>query len=204
VEESDLTATQSNLQAQQMMDINERFQREVFPPSMIIPKLNITGTGEIIQYLQQQEQAAQEAQAEQQNIEHALLEMQMKELIAKIHNNLSMARERDSRAESNIGLFEERVSMISKNHALAAKEKMAALTALLEAIQKFGEVETFLKANDLEEIKEDEEEMEKESRVSVEQSLASKKFVEELMGLKESKLPQQGMPEQNNMNQMGM
>src|SRR6185503_382796 len=43
VEESDLTPTQQNLQAQQMFEVNERFQREVFTPSQIIPKLNIAG-----------------------------------------------------------------------------------------------------------------------------------------------------------------
>jgi hypothetical protein len=208
VEESDLTPTQSNLQAQQMMDINERFQREVFPPSMIIPKLNITGKGEIIPFLQQQEKAMQEAQAEQQNLEHAFQEMQMKQLIAQIHNQLSQARERDSRSESNIGLFEERISMISKNHAMAAKEKMAALTALLEAVQKYGEIETFLKASDLESIKLDEEEVEKESRTDVERDLNSKKFMEELMGIVPPKSGEQGQqqPQQqsNSLNGMGM
>ena len=182
VEESDLTPTQQNLQAQQMMDMNAAFQREVFPPSMIIPKLNITGKGEIIPYLQQQEQQAAAVQAEAQNIQHAVEEMKMKELIAKIHNQLSQARERDSRSESNFGLFEERMSMISKNHALATKEKMAALSQLLETIQKFGEIETFLQANNLPSIKFDEEEQEKSEREFVEKNEASKRFIEQIMG----------------------
>lgn len=182
VEEADLTPTQQNLQAQHMMDINAAFGREVFPPSMIIPKLNITGKGEIIPFLQQQEEQMQATQAEATNIQHAFEEMKMKELMAKIHNQLSQARERDARAESNIGLFEERVSEISKNHALATKEKMAALAQLLETIQKFGEVETFLKQGQLQSIKLDEEETEKEARTDIRQSQESKKFVEQLMG----------------------
>ena len=181
VEEADLTPTQQNLQAQQMMDMNQAFGREVFPPSMIIPKLNITGKGEIIPYLQQQEQQAAAVQSEAQNIQHSVEEMKMKELMAKIHNQLSQARERDSRSESNVGLFEERMSMISKNHALASKEKMAALAQLLETIQKFGEVETFLKSNQLESIKYDEEEGEKDQRQNVERNEASKRFVEQIM-----------------------
>ena len=32
--------------------------------------------------------------------------------MAKIHNQLSHARESDSKSESNVGLFEERMSMI--------------------------------------------------------------------------------------------
>ena len=43
VEEGLLTPTQKNFQAQQMMEINERFGREVIPPSMIIRDMNITG-----------------------------------------------------------------------------------------------------------------------------------------------------------------
>lgn len=188
VEEADLTPTQQNLQAKQMMDINAAFGREVFPPSMIIPKLNITGKGEIIPYLQQQEQSAQAAQAEEMNIKHTVEEMQIKQMMAQIHNQLSMARERDSRSESNIGLFEERMSMISRNHALASKEKMAALQQLLETIQKFGEIETFLKSNQLESIKYDEEELEKTSRAQVERNEASKQFLQQIM----QSTPQQG------------
>lgn len=191
VEESDLTPTQQNLQAQQMMDMNQAFGREVFPPSKIIPKLNITGKAEIIEFLQQQEQQMSAAQGEEMNLKHTVEEMKIKDMMAKIHNQLSQARERDSRSESNVGLFEERMSMISKNHAMAGKEKMAALAQLLETIQKFGEVETFLKSNQLESIKFDEEEMEKESRQDVETSEASKRFMEQLMGSMSSQQQQQ-------------
>jgi hypothetical protein len=203
VEESDLTPTQQNLQAQQMMDINQAFGREVFPASMIVPKLNITGKGEIIPFLQQQEQQQQAAQTEEMTIKHTVEEMKLKEMIAKIHNQLSQARERDSRSESNVGLFEERMSMISKNHSLATKEKVAALAQLLETIQKFGEVETFLKSNQLESIKLDEEEKEKESRHIVEQNETSKRFVEQLMGSMPSRGKQNAQqdPNQNQMSQ---
>jgi hypothetical protein len=192
-EESDLTPTQQNLQAQQMLEMNQMFGREVFPPSMIIPKLNITGKGEIVPYLQQQEQAMQAQQQEEMNLAHTVEEMKLKQLMAQIHNQLSQARERDSRSESNIGLFEERMSMISKNHALATKEKMAALAQLLETIQKFGEVETFLKSNDLQSIKLDEQEKESEQRQEVERSEASKRFIEQIMS---------GMPRNGGQSQM--
>lgn len=193
VEESDLTPTQQNLQAQQMIDINQMFGREVFTPSMIIPKLNITGKGEIIPFLQQQEQQMQAAQGEEMNLKHTVEEMKIKQLMAQIHNQLSQARERDARAESNVGLFEERMSMISKNHALASKEKMAALAQLLETIQKFGEVETFLKSSELDSVKMDEEETEKNTRQMVERTEASKRFVEQLM----SSQPRQQNPTDN-------
>ncbi len=181
VEEGLLTPTQRNLQAQQMLEINERFGREVLPPSMIIKDMNIQGKAQIMQFLQEQEQQMQAVQSEAQNLQHAFEEMKMKELMAKIHNQLSQARERDSRSESNVGLFEERMSMISKNHALATKEKMAALEQLLTTIQKFGEVETFLKSNSLDIVKNDEEEIEKTSRQIVERQEAAKQFAQQLM-----------------------
>jgi len=203
VEESDLTPTQQNLQASQMLDINEKFQREVFPPSMIIPKLNITGKAEIIQFLSEQEQQMQAAQGEEMNLKHTVEEVRLKEMMAKIHNLLSQARERDSRSASNAGLFEERMSMVSRNHSMATKDKMAALAQLLETIQKFGEVETFLKSNELESVKLDEEEQEKTARQNVETTEASKEFMEQLMGTmgqsgRQQNSQQQQQPMQNN------
>lgn len=150
VEESDLTPTQQNLQAQQMMDMNQAFGREVFSPSMIIPKLNITGKGQIVPYLQQQEEQAAAIQKETQNISHAFEEAKLKELISKAALNIASAQERYGRKDSNIGLFEERLSEISRNRALATKDKMDALQKLLEAISKYGEIESFLKMNQLE------------------------------------------------------
>lgn len=181
VEESDLTPTQQQLQAQQMMDVNQLFQREVFPPSMIVPKLNMTGKAEIIEFLKQQEQQQAVAQNELQNLQHTVEEMKLKEMMAKIHNLLSQARERDSRSASNVGLFEERISEISKNHAISTREKMDALSKMLEAIQKFGEVEVMLQANNLESIKYDEEEQEKQARTGTERNEFSKNFMQQLM-----------------------
>lgn len=149
VEESDLTPTQQNLQAQQMLDINERFQREVFPPSMIIPKLNITGKGEIIPYLQQQEEKAAAVQEHATTVSHAFEEAKIKDLYAKTASSIATARERHGRAEANIGLFEERLSEITRNRALATKDKMEALSKLMEVIERYGQMETILKQSQL-------------------------------------------------------
>lgn len=191
VEEGLLTATQKNLKAQQMLDINAQFGREVIPPSMIIKDMNIQGKAEILDFLSQQEQQMNAVQSEAQNIQHAFEEMKMKELMARIHNQLSMARERDARSESNVGLFEERMSEISKNHSLAMKEKMEALTKLLEAVQKFGELETYLQANNLESVTMDDEEYEKNARIGIEKQEAAKKFMQQIMALQPNQLPEQ-------------
>lgn len=189
VEEGLLTPTQKNLQAQQMMDINQAFGREVIPPSMIIKDMNIQGKAEIMQFLQQQEEQMAAAQSEAQNIQQAFEEAKMQELMAKIHNQLSMARERDSRSASNVGLFEERIAEVQKNHAISTREKMEALMKLLEAIQKFGEVETFIRANQLDAVKMDEETIEDAARRNVERTQQAQKFSQDIM----ENLPRQQM-----------
>lgn len=181
VEEADLTPTQQNLQAQQMLDINATFGREVFPPSMIIPKLNITGKGEIIPYLQQQEEKAAAVEAEATNIQHAFQEAQLRDLMSKAVSNLANARERHGRSESNIGLFEERLSMIEKNRAMATKEKMAALEQLVETIAKFGEVETALAMGNINQEEQNQVEIEDREKEDAKKTAESNKFVENLM-----------------------
>jgi hypothetical protein len=153
VEESDLTPTQQNLQAQQMLDMNQQFGREVFPPSMIIPKLNITGKAEAIQYLQSQEQQQAAAMEHSTNLQHAVEEAKLKELYAKTTNMVAMAKERYGRFESNVGLMEERISEVSKNNSLSVKAKMEALEKMVDVIGRYGEIETMLKMQDIETFK---------------------------------------------------
>ena len=182
VEESDLTPTQQNLQAQQMFEMNERFQREVFPPSMIIPKLNITGKADIIKFLEQQEQQQAAVQAEATNIQHAFETAKLQELYSKSVASIARAREDHSRSESNLGLYEERLSMIERNRAMSLKEKQAALTALLENIQMFGDIEMKYAENKMnieEQNMRVEEEREKQD---VESRTQANKFFEEIMG----------------------
>lgn len=193
VEESDLTPTQQNLQAQQMMDINAQFGREVFPPSKIIPKLNITGKGEIIPFLEQQEQMAQQQQQDMQNVQHMVEDAKLKELYSKATANIARAREDHSRSESNLGLYEERLSMIERNRALSLKEKQAALTSLLENISRFGEIETTLKQNELESINYEQMFQEEREKQDVERRTGANKFLAEIMG-------QMGQPGQNGQN----
>ncbi len=141
VEEGELTPTQQNMQAQSLLDINAAFGREVFPPSMIVPHLNITGKAEAIQFLQQQEQQAAAVQSEATNIQHAFEEAKLRELYAKAANSIASAKERYGRFESNVGLLEERISEISKNRALATKAKMEAVSEMVEVIERLGAVE---------------------------------------------------------------
>lgn len=181
VEEGDLTPTQQTLQAQNMLDINQVFGREVFPPSMIIPKLNITGKGEIIKFLQQQEQQSQQIQSEQQQLQHMVEDAKLKELYSRAVANISMAKERVGRFDANVGLLEERLSEISKNQSLSTKAKMEALEKMVDVISRFGEVETMLKMHDIESINYDETIKEDQEREKAKFSSEGNKFLEQIM-----------------------
>ncbi len=195
VEESDLTPTQQNLQAQNMFEMNQMFGREVFPPSMIIPKLNVTGKTEIIQFLQQQEQQLQAAQSEAQNLQHTVEDAKLKELYSRAANNLAMARERHGRAEANIGLFEERLSEITQNRALATKAKMEALEKLVDVIAKYGEIETMLKASQIESISYQQEQKEDEEKADAKRTAMANDFLRQIMGQNNTMQNQQQAPQ---------
>jgi len=182
VEEADLTPTQQNLQAQQMMDINAAFGREVFPASMIVPKLNITGKGEIIPFLQQQEMQQQQMQQDASQVQKMVEDAKLKELYSKATANIAMARERTARSDSNIGLLEERLSEISKNQSLSTKSKMESLEKLMDVIQRYGELESMLKMNEIESLNYQEMMREDYERDQAKRSSEANKFLQQLMG----------------------
>lgn len=182
VEETDLTPTQQNLQAQQMIDINQAFGREVFPASMIVPKLNITGKSEIIPYLQQQEQAIQQSQQQQQNFAMAAEDAKLKELYSKAAANIAMARERHGRAEADIGLFEERLSEITHNRAMATKAKMEALDKLVGIISQYGELDAMMNLNTIDKIEDQQTYDEDREKVDAKQTSLANNFFESIMG----------------------
>jgi len=181
VEESDLTPTQQNLQAQQMMDMNSAFGREVFPPSMIIPKLNITGKGEIVPFLQQQEQQASQQQQEETVVKHAFENAKLQELYTKAANNIAAAKERYGRFESNIGLLEERMAEVSKNRALSTKAKMESLEKLVDVIAKYGEIETSLKLNEIDSFDYQQQALEDSDKHKAHQEAATSEFLSKIM-----------------------
>ena len=182
VEEGILTATQKNMQAQQMLDINQIFGREVLPPSMIIKDMNIQGKAEILEFLQQQEQQAAAMQNEQQQVSHAFEHAKLQELMSKAAANLARAREDHSRSESNLGLYEERLSMIERNRSLSLKEKQEAVTKLLENIEKYGAIETQLRQNQIEFDNAEQIMREEAEKRDVENRTAANKFLAEIMG----------------------
>ena len=196
VEEGELTPTQQNMQAQSLMDINAAFGREVFPPSMIVPHLNITGKAEAIQFLQQQEQAAQAAQQELQTIQHSLEDAKIKDLYAKATASIATARERHGRYEADLGLLEERLSEIGKNNALSAKSKAEAIKTMVETAQLYGQIETDLAMRDVDSMENKEVDRESMQREEAKRSSLNSQFAAQILGEMHGQGGQQQQPQQ--------
>jgi hypothetical protein len=139
-------------QQQQFLQISQLNQivGGVIPAKFIIQNATIQGKNEIIEAIEAQEKQQAEAQKQQMLIEQAKLEAELQETHARSVDHLAMARERHGRAESNIGLFEERISEISRNRALALKDKMDALQKLMEVYSMYGQHEADKKIKELE------------------------------------------------------
>lgn len=207
VQEGLLTSTQKNLQAQNMMDINSAFGREVIPPSMIIKDMNIQGKAEILKFLQQQEEQASQLQQEQTVIQHAFEDAKLKELYSRATANIASARERHGRSESNIGLYEERLSQIERNRSISLKDKQAALTSLLENMEKFGTIETEYRQQQLEVQSQEMQINEEREKQDVQMRTEANRFLSDTMGgmqtpLEQQAQQQQQMPQQEQPQQM--
>lgn len=181
VEEGLNTATQKQQEFAQWMDLNQMLGG-IIPPSEIAKRATIQGKNELVEILARQEQVQAAASEHAQNVAHVLEEAKIKELYAKAANSISAARERNSRSDANVGLFEERLSELRKNEAISVREKMDALTKLLEAVHKYGEIETSLQAANIEsyDYQEDVKQMH-EKRMAKEQS-SSNEFVARMLG----------------------
>jgi hypothetical protein len=182
VEEALLTPTQRNLAAQQKMDMNTAFGREVFPPSQVIQDLNIQDKAGVMQFMQQQEQQMQQMQQEQQQVQHMAEDAKIKELYSRATANIATARERHGRAEADIGLFEERLSEITHNRAMATKAKMEALEKMMDVISKYGEVETMLKENQIESFDYRQERKEDREKDDAKRTAMSNDFLRQIIG----------------------
>jgi hypothetical protein len=182
VEEGLLTPTQKNFQAQQMLEINERFGREVLPPSMIIKDMNIQGKAEIMQFLQQQEQQQQQIQQEQMMVQHNVEDAKIKELYSKAAANIATAKERAGRAEADVGLFEERLSEITHNRAMATKAKMEALEKLMNVVSMYGQMQADSKMAQVDSENTRQEKNEDREKADAKQTAASNDFMMKILG----------------------
>lgn len=134
VEEGLNTTIQQQNQFLQILKLNE-MTGGIIPPRFIIENATIQGKNQIIEAIEQQQQQAAQVAEQQSLLEQARIEAEIQNLQAKSVSEVAMARERDGRAESNIGLFEERLSEITQNRSMALKNKVEALEKLINIMR---------------------------------------------------------------------
>lgn len=148
VEEGILTPTQAYQEYQQWLELNQQLGG-IIPPHELAKRAPIQGKKELMEILQAQMQQQQEAQQQTMAFEHAVQDATLKEKYSKSAEQLARAHEAHARADSNIGLREERESEVIKNKALATKERMSALKELMDVARKYSDMEIKLKEADL-------------------------------------------------------
>ena len=131
------TAIQRQQEFQQTVELNQ-ILGGIIPPSYLASIATLQGKNKLMQILSQQEQQQAAVQQEATAIQHAFEQAKLKELYAKAANNLAMARERHSRSQSDVGLFEERLAEVEKNNSLSLKAKMEAVKTIIEASNLLG------------------------------------------------------------------
>lgn len=198
VEEGVLTATQKYQEYQSWLELNQQLGG-IIPPHEIAKRAPIQGKNDLMEILQQQMQQQQAVQAEATNIQHAFESAKLQELQSKAVSNLATARERHGRAEADIGLYEERLSEITRNRALATKDKMEALEKMVDVTAKLGAVETMLKMGEIERMNNSQAINEDIEKVDAKRTSASNEFMMEMLkgmpGL-QTQQPQQQMPQE--------
>lgn len=170
------TTIQQQQQFVQMMQLNEMLGG-IIPPKFILQYATIQGKNEIIQAVEQSQAEAAELQRQQALMEQNLLEAQMQNLNARSVSDIAMARERHGRAESNVGLFEERLSEITQNRAQALKARMEALEKLLGSVNQFGQLQVAAQQLDLDRLQEEQEVEEDREKLDAKLTAQSNNFL---------------------------
>ena len=202
MEEGLNTATQKQQQFKQWMDLNAALNG-VIPPSVLAKKAAecgmIQGADELLEIFAQQEQQQAAMAQHTQMMEQNVLDAQIKELYSLAVANISTAKERQGRSESNIGLFEERLSQISQNHAMSMKAKAEALAKLVEVTQAYGNLEAHLSMNNLKTLENEEEDREAKAKRESKQTSLANDFSSKLLGNMMQGQQQMGGQEQQQM-----
>lgn len=180
IEEGLNTAIQRQQEFQQTIELNQ-ILGGVIPPSYIASIATLQGKNKLMELLEKQEQQQAAVQEQVTTIQHAQEAAKLKESYAKAANQLAMARERHGRTEADIGLFEERLSEITHNRAMATKAKMEALEKLVDVIAKYGEIETALQMSNIQSFDYEQESKENAEKIDAKKTALSNEFVQQLM-----------------------
>jgi len=174
------TPIQQQQQFMQAMELNQMLGG-IIPPKYLLDISTIQGKDKIIAAIEEQQAQAAAMEQQKQMLEAAVLDAKMKDLYASAANHMGNARESHGRAESNIGLFEERLSEISQNHAMATKTKIEALEKLLGLMHQYGEVDAAKKGVEIEAIGVQQEAQEDREKADAKQTSLANDFVTSIL-----------------------
>jgi len=193
------TTIQQQQQFRQMLDLNQLLGG-IIPAKFILQYATIQGKDEIMKAVDEQQQQQSQMQNEQMMLEHTKIEAEIQKLQSGSIADAALARERDGRRDSNIGLFEERLSEITQNRSMALKNKVEALHKLLEVVSLYGESEAKNQFQDLQRLNENQTEEEDREKADAKIEANDIDFKQMISQKQKS----QGMPGQQPQNTMGI
>jgi len=180
VQEGVNTTVQQQAQFIQIMKLNEMLGG-ILPPKFLVENSLIHGKKEIIEAIEQQQQSQQQIMQQEQMLKQAQIEAQIQGLQARSISDIGLARERNARSESNLGLYEERLSSINQNRSKALLNRIEALEKLVGINMALNPVTKMQSEQELEALDESnirDEDLEKEQ---VQSQTESNKFLENMM-----------------------
>jgi len=126
------TTTQKQTEFVQLMDL--RKLEVPIPNDVLIEAATIQNKSKLIEKMQEEAQAKQQQEQQVAQVTQQLQEAQTELAKAKVQSDLSLAKERDSRVYSNIGLMEERSEE-------AKKDKTQAMLNLVKTLQEMDNID---------------------------------------------------------------
>lgn len=174
------TAVQMQQNFHQILQLNQIIGG-VIPARFILENATIHGKSDIIKAVDEQQKMVSEIQQQEAMLKQTLLEAQIQNLQAKSVSDIAMARERHGRAESNIGLFEERLSEISQNRSIALKNKTEALEKLISIAQSLSPSDEMYAEQKLQEMNRQQILQEDIEKDEAKETASSNEFLQNLM-----------------------
>lgn len=170
------TTIQQQQQFIQMLQLNEMLGG-IIPPKFLLQYATIQGKNEIIEAVEEQQKQQSAIAEHEAMLQQNLIEAQIQKTSAAAVADIGSARERHGRAESNVGLFEERLSEITQNRANALKSRMEALEKLLGAVSQFGQLQVSAKELELDAISDEQDDAEDKEKLDARMTSESNEFL---------------------------
>lgn len=190
VEEGLNTPTQKQMAFAQIIELNQMLGG-IIPAREILEMATFQNKDKIIKAVDEQMQQTAAIQNERHVLEQTEIQTRLQVLQAKAASEIAMARERHGRAESNIGLFEERLSEITHNRAMATKAKVESLEKLLDLVAKYGELEASIKAAELQSLNIQQEQEEDVEKADARRTALANDFFNSIMKPNQQPIPMQ-------------